>query len=266
MKIVFIGAGRLATNMAFALQRAHHEVVGIMSRTEVSSRRLAEAVGCSWTTVIEDLRRDADIYIVAVSDNAVPTIVHLLGKIVPTALVVHTAGSLSMDVFKNSGLKHFGVFYPMQTFSKERRVDFHTVSCFVEACDVFSLKVLKSLAESLGSPVYELSSSDRRYLHLAAVIACNFSNHCYVMAADVLNRCGIPFKVLLPLIDETVLKIHGMSAEDAQTGPAARGDNLVLSAQKALLADQPDYKEIYTLMSENIQNTRKKRDRIDDKL
>lgn len=258
MKIALIGAGRLATNLAFALQSAHHEVVGVMSRREISSRRLAEVVGCTWTTDLEDLQRDADIYVVAVSDNAVPNVVNLLGKIVSEKLVVHTAGSLSIDIFKNSGLKHFGVFYPMQTFSKERKVDFHTVSCFVEACDACSLKLLKLLAASLGSPVYELSSSDRCYLHLAAVMACNFSNHCYAMAEDVLKHCGIPFKVLLPLIDETVLKIHSMSAEDAQTGPAVRGDCSVVGAQEALLEGNSDYKEIYTLMSRDIQNMRKK--------
>ncbi|MFA6873888.1 MAG: DUF2520 domain-containing protein [Bacteroidaceae bacterium] len=256
MKISLIGAGRLATNLAFALKSARHEVVSVLSRSEISSRRLAETVGCAWTTDFRTLRRDADVYVVAVSDDAVTDVVNLLGQVVPDALVVHTAGSLSMDVFKNSGLKHFGVFYPMQTFSKERKVDFHTVSCFVEACDVCSLESLKLLAESLGCLVYELNSSDRRYLHLAAVIACNFSNHCYAMAEDVLKQCGIPFKVLLPLIDETVLKIHRMSAKDAQTGPAVRNDSNVICAQESLLEGNPDYKEIYTLMSHNIQKIR----------
>lgn len=263
MKVVLIGAGRLATNMALALQCAHHEIVGIMSLHESSCRQLAERVGCFWTTNMEQLRSDADLYVIAVSDHAVPEVVNALGRIVPHAFVVHTAGSLSMEVYKNSPIKHFGIFYPLQTFSKGRVVDFHLLTCFVEADGASSLNVLKNLAQSLGSRVFELSSSDRRYLHLAAVFACNFSNHCYAIAGEILKHCGVPFDVLLPLIDETAGKVHEMSPHDAQTGPAVRFDENVLSSQKTLLSHDFDYLDIYSLLSSDIQKMKKSCDEYD---
>ena len=253
MDIVLIGAGRVATNLADTLVKAHHHIIYVMSRTVVSAHSLAEKLHCPASTDVNELPDDADLYLVAVTDGAVQDIVRELGKRVKSGIVAHTAGSIPLEVFKDSGLKNYGVFYPMQTFSKERSADFHRVSCFIEANNADTTGKLKELGESIGSKVYELSSEERRYLHLAAVFACNFSNHCYTMAEQILKPHGIPFEVLLPLIDETVRKIHVLSPETAQTGPAVRNDVKVMNAQKELLAALPDRQKIYELMSQDIQ-------------
>ena len=144
-----------------------------------------------------------------------------------------------------------GVLYPMQTFSMDREVDFREIPLFIEASDAASLQQIRALADSISQHVYELSTADRKYLHLAAVFACNFANHCYTLAADVLQKKGLPFDVMLPLVDETARKVHELHPTEAQTGPAVRGDQNVMQAQAALLDGKA--KEIYELLSQSIQ-------------
>ena len=140
----------------------------------------------------------------------------------------------------------------MQTFSKQRIVDFSCIPCFIEANDEKTETAAYTLAGDISNRVYGMDSDARRYLHLAAVFACNFVNHCYALSADILESHGIPFDVMLPLIDETALKVHGMSPQDAQTGPAVRYDENVLRKQSQLLRDNPLVKEIYDRMSLSI--------------
>ena len=148
--------------------------------------------------------------------------------------------------------RRYGVFYPMQTFSKETIVPFTDIPIFLEADSAETLDVLNELARTLSSHVYHLSTDDRRYLHLAAVFACNFANHCMALSADVLGRIGIPFDVMLPLIDQTVRKLHTMSPVDAQTGPAVRHDNNVIIGQHHLLDDNPKMQNVYDLLTNSI--------------
>jgi predicted short-subunit dehydrogenase-like oxidoreductase (DUF2520 family) len=140
----------------------------------------------------------------------------------------------------------------MQTFSKERLVDFSCVPIFIEGADDVALDLARRLAESVSREVRVLSSADRKHLHLAAVFACNFANHCYAQSAKILEQHGLPFEVMLPLIDETALKVHSMHPFAAQTGPAIRYDQNVIEAQKALLSDDADTQEIYDIMSKSI--------------
>jgi predicted short-subunit dehydrogenase-like oxidoreductase (DUF2520 family) len=144
----------------------------------------------------------------------------------------------------------------MQTFSKERQADFSVIPLFLEADGPETMATLQVLAGSISQRIYELTTDERKYLHLAAVFACNFANHCYTLAADVLAQKGLPFDVMLPLIDETARKVHELHPVDAQTGPAVRGDQNVMDAQKALLDDR--LATIYMLMSESIQDEKKK--------
>ena len=229
MKIALIGRGRVATHLLKALLQAGHEVISVNSRT------------------LEELPLVADIYILSVKDSALQDAVK--GR--EGQLFVHTAGSMPLDLFKGCCTR-YGVLYPMQTFSLDREVDFHEIPLFIEASDAASLQQIRALADSVSQHVYELSTADRRYLHLAAVFACNFANHCYTLAADVLAQKGLPFDVMLPLIDETARKVHELHPVDAQTGPAVRGDQNVMDAQKALLDDR--LATIYMLMSESIQD------------
>ena len=242
MRIALIGRGRLATNLLPALQRAGHEV------TSVNSRTLAE------------LPTDADVYIISVKDSALQEVIARVSalSLQPSsqhrtlkerAVFVHTAGSMSVSLFEGH-CRHYGVFYPMQTFSKERLVNFQEIPLFIEASDAETLSVLHVLAESVGQKVYELSTADRKYLHLAAVFACNFVNHCYALSAQVLAQKGLPFDVMLPLIDETARKVHELHPLDAQTGPAVRYDENVMRSQQGLLSDREA--EIYAILSESI--------------
>ena len=234
MRIVLIGRGRLATNLEHALLQAGHDVVSINSRT------------------LESLPLEADVFVVAVKDAALTDVLRAATKGRKDQLFVHTAGSMPMNLF--AGLTaHYGVFYPMQTFSKERLVDFNEISVFLETNDVASMERLKMLAATLTPHVYELDSEGRKHLHLAAVFACNFVNHCYALSAEVLKAKGLPFSVMLPLVDETAQKVHELSPKDAQTGPAVRGDQNVMQMQAGMLADIPAVKQIYEALSNDIQ-------------
>lgn len=252
MRIVLIGAGRLASNLGPALRRAGHVVVGVVSRSLESARVLAERVDAPAFTVSDPFPTNAELYVVSVTDDALPSVVASLPD-VGDALVVHTAGSLSMAVFSGSKVRNYGIFYPLQTFTKNVYTDFASIPCFLEANSAHSMQTLRSFAHTLSRDVFDLSSDQRRYLHLAAVFACNFSNHCFAMAEQVLQQQGIPFRVLFPLIDQTAGKVHLISPREGQTGPAVRRDQHILQSQEQLLAPWPELQQIYRVMSESIQ-------------
>ncbi|MBQ8969504.1 MAG: DUF2520 domain-containing protein [Bacteroidaceae bacterium] len=253
MDITLVGAGRLATNLGGALQEVGHRVVQVWSRTETSAMALANRLGCLWTTDIERIL-PADIVVLSIKDDALApmarSLQQALDKTAP--LVVHTAGSVAMDILP---MARRGVFYPMQTFSKQRLASFDEIPLFVEAATEDDTRLLELLANSISRRVYRLSSEERKYLHLAAVFACNFSNHCYALSADILQAHGIPFEVMLPLIDQTAQKVHDLSPLEAQTGPAVRYDRLVIDSQERLLDGLP--KEIYRTMSQSIHQSGK---------
>ena len=241
MKTVLIGRGRLATNLERALLSVGHEVMSINSRT------------------LEALPLEADVFIIAVKDAVLPDVIRAATKGREDQIFVHTAGSMPLSLFAGY-TRCYGVFYPMQTFSKERSVSFTDIPIFLEANDKRSLLVLRSLAESISHSVYELNSEERKYLHLAAVFACNFANHCYALAAQLLEQHGLPFDVMLPLIDETARKVHDLHPRDAQTGPAVRYDENVINMQRQLLADHPVMQEVYELLSRSIHELTKEHD------
>jgi len=249
MKIVFIGAGRLATHLGPALCRAGYEIVQVYSLTKESAQALARLTASEPVTDLQQVARDADVYICALKDDVLPRILPELCKGREEALFLHTAGSVSMDIFQPYA-RHYGVLYPMQTFSKERQLDFSEIPVFIEANSTTTFSVVESLASSVSHKVTPLSSDDRRYLHLSAVFACNFVNHCYDLAGQLLEEHGIPFDTLLPLIDETARKVHELSPREAQTGPAVRYDQAVIARQSQMLSGLPH--DIYELMSKSI--------------
>lgn len=259
MKIVFIGAGKLAVNLGRALLKAGHDVIQVYSRTIEAATEMAAAVGGSPTADISTLSNEADAYIIAVSDAAMPDLIPQICKGREQKVFMHTAGSMPMDVFSGMAL-HYGVLYPMQSFSKGREVDFATIPCFIEANDDCAKRIIGELAGSVSSKVTELSSEDRKYLHLAAVFACNFVNHCYAISADILAEHGLSFDVMYPLIDETVRKVHQMEPAKAQTGPAVRYDGNVIRNQSMLLRGNPLVKDIYERMSMSIHRKAERND------
>lgn len=250
MKIVLIGAGNLATHLGKALHAAGHDMVQVFSRSMQSAETLASLLDAEPLTDMAQVRDDADVYIFSVKDSALEQLISQLcgGE---KKVFLHTAGSMPMSVFRGKAL-HYGVLYPMQTFSKQREVDFSIIPCFIEANDEFALKQIEGLAGQISHRVYQLSSEDRKYLHLSAVFACNFANHCYAASQELLQQHGIPFDVMLPLIDETAAKVHGMTPKEAQTGPAVRYDENVIDKQIQLLENQPYFQKIYDCMSKSI--------------
>ena len=250
MKIVLIGAGNLATHLGKALHAAGHDMVQVFSRTMQSAETLASLLDAEPLTDMAQVRDDADVYIFSVKDSALEQLISQLcgGE---KKVFLHTAGSMPMSVFREKAL-HYGVLYPMQTFSKQREVDFSIIPCFIEANDEFALKQIEGLAGQISHRVFQLSSEDRKYLHLSAVFACNFANHCYAASQELLQQHGVPFDVMLPLIDETAAKVHGMTPKEAQTGPAVRYDENVIGNQIQLLENQPYFQKIYDCMSKSI--------------
>ena len=246
-----IGAGNVATHLAKALVAAGHEVAQVWSRTADSAAVLASAVGAEPLTDIAGVCDDAGLYVLSVSDSALAYVAESLARRHVKGVVAHTAGTVSMDVLSECGPR-YGVIYPMQTFSKCVPVCFRHVPCFVEASDSDVAAVLMAVAGSVSDNVRELTGQDRRWLHVAAVLACNFSNACYAMAAEVLESHGIDFSVMLPLIDETARKVHDVPPAKAQTGPAAREDHDVMASHRELLADNDMMLRVYDLMSQVI--------------
>ena len=250
MEIVIIGSGNLATQLSLALSEAGHHIGQIYSRTEAHASELAAKLGCRYTTDISQISAEAEIYIISVKDDAIGSLAGAIGKRVKNAIVVHTAGSIGMDVLKGKAF-HYGVLYPMQTFSKNHRVSFREIPCFIEASGCEELAVIRSLAESVSDYVVDCDSEKRKKMHLAAVLACNLTNHCYRLAERVLESEQIDFRLFSPLIAETARKVSVMSPKAAQTGPMVRYDLSVMEMQMKMLPDERT-REIYRLMAESI--------------
>ncbi len=251
--IAFIGAGNLATNLAKAFYRKGFRIKQIYSRTEESAKPLAEAVEAEYVTSLSDVAHHAQFYVVAVKDDALtPAFLSALVSEREKGLWVHTAGSIPVDIWRHTGAGHYGVFYPMQTFSKSRPLDFKEIPIFVEGNNDDTTARLEALGGALSGTVRRATSEEREHLHLAAVFACNFTNHMYALALDVLRKYNLPFNLLLPLIDETARKVHALSPRQAQTGPALRNDTGVMNAHLALLADDERMRQLYGLISKSI--------------
>ncbi|MGL5273532.1 MAG: Rossmann-like and DUF2520 domain-containing protein [Phocaeicola sp.] len=257
MRIVLIGAGNVATHLGKVLQEVGHQVVQVYSYTKASAETLGNILQTPYTTSLEEVCRDADLYILSVKDAALAELIPQLVKGRDQACFAHTAGSLSINLFEGYATR-YGVFYPMQTFSKERAVDFQTVSLFIEGSTPQITTELKALASQISPLVYEASSAQRAYLHIAAVFACNFTNHMYSLCASVLEQHQLPFHAMLPLIDETARKVHHLAPEKGQTGPAVRGDWNVVNKHIDMLSEQPELQAIYKQLSDSIYALKRK--------
>lgn len=250
MKIVFIGSGNLATHLSMALQCAGYDIIQVWSKQECNAKQLADVLGCEYVTSVDLVRYDADVYIISVKDAYLEGVATDFCKGREEAIFLHTAGSISMDVFKGRA-ERYGVMYPMQTFSKHRKVDFMEIPCFVEASDEETLCEVMKMARGISDRVVELDSNKRKKMHLAAVLASNLANHCYRLAEREMQKEGLDFCLLLPLIQETARKVTEMSPTDAQTGPMVRYDKNVMDMQKTLLSDERT-RQIYSLMAESV--------------
>lgn len=248
MRVVFVGAGNLATRLSLEMRKSGMSIGQVYSHTSEHAKILADELGCGWTVVPEDIVEDADLYVFSLKDAVLQDVI---ARVKPNnGLWVHTAGCMPISVFEGLTAR-YGVVYPLQTFSKSREVDFKKIPFFLEANSSEDEKVLGEVARALSSDVRFLSSEKRKNLHLAAVFACNFTNHMYALAEKILEEQQIPGEVLLPLIDETAAKVHVMSPARAQTGPAIRYDENVINKHMAMLKD-PDMRNLYELISRSI--------------
>ncbi len=248
-KIVIIGAGNLGTNLAIALHNSGLQIVQVYSRTIESARMLAKKTNALYTNSINEIYPYADLYVLALPDDVVTEF--LKTKKINNYFLVHTSGSIPMSVF-NKTSQTYGVFYPLQTFSKNKILNFSEIPVCIEGSDKKTTSLLLKLAKKISKNVIVLDSEKRKQAHLAAVFACNFTNHMYVIANDILSEKNISFDLLKPLIQETSEKIKKMKPLDAQTGPALRKDKKILTAHLKMLSKDKNYNKIYSFVSKSI--------------
>ncbi len=247
MKIVVLGAGNVATHLAWAFKENGHDIAQVYSRTQLSAQALALQLDTDFCT-LPSLLKNADIYIYALSDNALESVIQQVT--ISSGIHAHTAGSININIFEKK-FENYGVFYPLQTFTKEQEVDFSNVPIFVEGNNEAVTETLFGLAKNLTQKPFIADSDKRIRLHIAAVFACNFTNYFYTLASDILEKQSIPFEILQPLILETAAKIQSVRPHDAQTGPARRNDTKTIQKHIEMIENE-DLNKLYAMLSSQI--------------
>ncbi len=246
---VIIGSGNVATHLGRAFTAAGIKIVQVYSRRLNHAQRLAEELKCEATDNTEQLSSDASFYIIAVTDDAIEELAYAFPH--PQKMLLHTSGSTNVDVLK-AGSSNYGVFYPLQTFSRDVKLDFSNVPICLEASDEALKGPLNELAGRLSNKAAWVSSDKRRSLHLAAVFACNFVNHMYACADNLLEGKDMEFELMRPLIMETARKVMLARPGEVQTGPAKRGNKKVLKEHARMLQNKPGLQKMYNFISESI--------------
>jgi len=255
IKVSIIGSGNVAQHLIVALQNsiingAEIELVQVLTRQKTTLSHLLDfnKITDDWSTLAE-----ADLYIIAVSDDAISNVSEQIPY--KNKLVVHTSGGISLEALASNNRK--GVFYPLQTFSKNKVVNSKTIPICIESQNASDFQLLQKVAQSISDSVFAINSEQRKALHVAAVFVCNFSNHMYKIGNDICIENNLPFEILSPLIQETAEKITQLSPIEAQTGPAIRNDKETINAHLTFLSDE-NQKNIYTILTQSIQNNGKK--------
>jgi len=254
MKIVLIGSGNVASQLGVALKQSGQIILQVYSRQVKHANGLAERLGCDAIDKFSSLTLHADLYLICVSDQAIEEIILQLPKGL-SGVVAHTSGSTALSIFSESGHPgRYGVFYPVQTFSKAKAVDFKTIPLALEASDPETYTVLSGLAEMLSEQVFPCDSKQREAIHIAAVFACNFSNYLYSVADLILQQHGLSFDLMRPLILETAKKAQHFAPATVQTGPAVRKDLKIVKQHLEFLEREqpfdPRIRQLYALISE----------------
>jgi len=247
--IVLIGAGNVATQLGLALKRANHKIIQVYSKHNPSAIELAKKLKSPFTTSLDEIISDADIYIISVKDDAIANVANHIR--LNDKIIIHTSGSVAVDSIKSCS-KNYGVFYPLQTFSKNKKADFKKVPICLEANNKKTFKILETLAKSISNNIHKINSQQRINIHIAAVFACNFTNHFYVIADDILKSNKLSLDLIKPLIAETAEKIKNNSPIEMQTGPAIRGDKKTMDKHLKMITNKK-YKQLYKLVSKSIE-------------
>lgn len=249
MRITIIGSGNVATHLGAAFKNAGYKIVQVFSATYQNAALLAYHLQAEAISNLEIISPDTDMFVIAVKDDAIGNIAKQLAKY--QKLTVHTSGATDLQVILKYNPSS-GVFYPLQTFSKIKEVDFRQVPLCIEGGNEDITKQLIAIAQNISNNVERIGSAQRKILHLAAVFACNFPNGLYAIAQMLLAEHQLDFNLLRPLILETAQKVQDNFPNQVQTGPAIRNDEKTMAAHLNLLDQQPQLQQVYTLLSQSI--------------
>lgn len=256
MRIFIIGTGNVATHLSAALLKAGHDIEGVCGRNFSHTEELAKKLNVKPFSSIGSIPADAEAYLISVSDDNIADVAVQMPDV--EGIVAHTAGSVPMSALARFG--NHGVLYPLQSFSKSRAIDMSRVPLCIEGSNRNTAGTLTALARTLSYDVRLMTTEQRAHLHLAAVFASNFANCMYAEAENILKESNISFDIMRELIAETAAKAADMSPTAAQTGPARRGDNKVMSRQLELLPDI-GLQKMYSFVSGRIQDRYKPTDK-----
>ena len=243
MQIVLIGSGNVAFHLAKAFSEAQIPISQIFGRNTTELQKISEQFSIPFST---ETLADADLYIISVSDSSITEVSSLIKN--KNALVTHTSGSVSREALNGNYRK--SVFYPLQTFSKSKNLDYSKIPFFIDAENENDEEILKNLSSKISKNVMHANDEKRKYIHLTAVFACNFVNHLYARAKEIADEHNIPFEYLYPLIEETTQKIKEIDPKSAQTGPSVRNDVRITKMQEKML--DGELLKIYQTMNESI--------------
>ena len=252
MNVSFIGSGNLAWHLAPALDNTDYPVKEVYSLHPPHAEALVEHLyHAKIKSTLDFSSSPSTIFIIAVSDDAITEIAQEI--ILPEgAILLHTSGSQPLGVLSFAATSRLGVFYPLQTFTKSKKVDFKEIPFFVESEDDETQKVMRGMANAISSKVYKITSEQRKALHIAAVFASNFTNHMLAISRDILSNHKLDFEWIKPLIAETVNKGLSLGPDEAQTGPAKRGDLEILDRHLEFLQYDEEVSDIYKIISQHI--------------
>ena len=248
MNIVIIGSGNVANVIARLIVQKGHSIIQIAGRNKKAVESLANDVNAKTEIDFKNIDTDADLYIIAVSDSAVAEVANKLQ--LTNKIIVHTAGAVSKDVLRNVS-KNYGVLYPIQSLKKE--IDYiPEIPLIIDGNSYETKMTLLDFARGFSKTVLEANDETRLKLHAGAVITSNFTNYMFVLTKSFCDSEKIDFNLLLPLIKETVQRLHKYNPIEMQTGPALRGDIVTIEKHLQILKEYPALKNIYKIMSENI--------------
>lgn len=247
--VVIIGSGNVAWHLGKVLFESGFNILEIFGRNKDTTQELAIRFSANSVSELTKMTTSADLYLIAVNDDSISTICKSMPQV--NGIVVHTSGSIGLEPLKR--FKNYGVFYPFQTLTKEKVINFKSVQLLIEGSSEEVLSQLKKVASDISNSVMVTTYDQRKQLHIAAIFASNFVNHFYSIAHSFLKEKNLPFSLLIPLIEETTDKIKHLEPHLAQTGPAKRGDEIVIQKHLNTLENNPDYQLIYDLLTKSIQ-------------
>ena len=249
INVTIVGAGNVAWHLGHTCYRSGMNIIRVINRSEPAGKDLAGALRSGYSADFQTDLSDSDFILVAVKDSVLGDVLHRIGP--AQAIILHTSGSLGIDIFPSEN-KNVGVLYPFQTLTRNFPADFSNLPLCIEAFDKNTLSTIRNFAGKLGSNIWELSSEQRRYLHLSGIIVNNFTNHLAGQTFKFMEKHHLDRKLIMPLIKETIRKLDFISPEEAQTGPARRKDLNIVQKHLELLSDEPELKKLYSFLTDSI--------------